>query len=38
VQEGVVFVPAYYDGGAVLALFDRTGASPAVRVKVGAIA
>ncbi len=34
VQEGVVFVPSYYDGGAVMRLFARDGAAVAVRVKV----
>jgi predicted molibdopterin-dependent oxidoreductase YjgC len=34
VQEGVCFVPAYYDGGAVLALFPRGGAPVPVRVRV----
>lgn len=34
VQEGVAFVPAYYDGGAALALFSRSGAPVAARVRV----
>jgi predicted molibdopterin-dependent oxidoreductase YjgC len=36
VREGVLFLPAYYDGGAVTRLLDRTGAPIAVRVKVAA--
>ncbi len=34
VQEGVAFVPSYYDGGAVNALVARDGAPVAVKVKV----
>jgi len=34
VQEGVCFVPSYYDGGAVLALFARDGAPVPARVGV----
>jgi predicted molibdopterin-dependent oxidoreductase YjgC len=34
VLEGVLFLPAYYDGGAITRLLDRTGAPIAVRVKV----
>jgi predicted molibdopterin-dependent oxidoreductase YjgC len=36
VQEGVVFVPSYYDGGAVNALLRRDGAPVSVQVKVAA--
>jgi predicted molibdopterin-dependent oxidoreductase YjgC len=36
VLEGVLFLPAYYDGGAVTRLLDRTGAPVPVRVKVAA--
>jgi hypothetical protein len=36
VLEGVLFLPAYYDGGAVTRLLNRTGAPVAVRVKVAA--
>jgi predicted molibdopterin-dependent oxidoreductase YjgC len=36
VREGVLFLPAYYDGGAVTRLLDRTGAPIAVQVKVAA--
>ena len=36
VQEGVVFVPSYYDGGAVNGLLGRDGAPAGVRVKVAA--
>ncbi len=36
VQEGVVFVPSYYDGGAVNALLGRDGTPVSVRVKVAA--
>jgi predicted molibdopterin-dependent oxidoreductase YjgC len=38
VQEGVAFVPYYYDGGAVCALLARDGAPVSVRVKVAATA
>jgi predicted molibdopterin-dependent oxidoreductase YjgC len=38
VQEGVVFVPAYFDGGAVMTLFPADGSLPLVRVKVAATA
>ncbi len=38
VLEGVLFLPAYYDGGAVTRLLDRTGAPIAVRVKVAVTA
>jgi len=34
VQPGVVFVPLYYDGGAVTALFARDGLLPRVKVAV----
>jgi predicted molibdopterin-dependent oxidoreductase YjgC len=36
VREGVLFLPAYYDGGAVTRLLDRTGAPILARVKVAA--
>jgi predicted molibdopterin-dependent oxidoreductase YjgC len=36
VREGVLFLPAYYDGGAVTRLLDRTGAPIPARVKVAA--
>jgi anaerobic selenocysteine-containing dehydrogenase len=36
VQTGVVFVPLYYDGGAVTALFARDGLLPRVRAAVRA--
>jgi predicted molibdopterin-dependent oxidoreductase YjgC len=36
VVEGVLFLPAYYDGGAITRLLDRTGAPAAVRVKIAA--
>jgi formate dehydrogenase major subunit len=36
VQPGVVFVPLYYDGGAVTALFARDGLLPRVKVAVRA--
>jgi len=36
--EGVLFLPAYYDGGAINRLLDRTGAPTPVRIKVAAIA
>jgi predicted molibdopterin-dependent oxidoreductase YjgC len=36
VLEGVLFLPAYYDGGAVTRLLDRSGAPVPVRVKVAA--
>ena len=36
VLAGVLFLPAYYDGGSVTRLLDRTGAPPRVRVKVAA--
>jgi hypothetical protein len=38
VQPGVVFVPLYYDGGAVTALFSRDGLLPRVKVAVRALA
>ncbi len=38
VQPGVVFVPLYYDGGAVTALFGRDGLLPRVKVAVRALA
>jgi predicted molibdopterin-dependent oxidoreductase YjgC len=38
VQPGVVFVPLYYDGGAVTALFARDGLLPRVKVAVRALA
>jgi hypothetical protein len=38
VLDGVVYVPWYYDGGAVNALLARGGASPSVRIKVAATA
>jgi len=38
VQEGVVFVPSYYDGGAVMRLLGRTGACAGLRVRVKALA
>lgn len=38
VQEGVVFVPAYHDGGAVASLLAADGAPAAVRVEVAATA
>ncbi len=38
VPEGVLFLPAYYDGGAINRLLDRTGAPTPVRIKVAAIA
>jgi predicted molibdopterin-dependent oxidoreductase YjgC len=34
VREGVLFLPAYYEGGAVTRLLDRTGTPVLVRVKV----
>jgi formate dehydrogenase alpha subunit len=34
VREGVLFLPTYYDGGAVTRLLDRGGAPAPVRVKV----
>ncbi len=34
VQEGVAFLPSYYDGGAVTALLDRSGAPVPVKVRV----
>jgi predicted molibdopterin-dependent oxidoreductase YjgC len=34
VQEGVVFVSSYYDGGAVMALLNRNGRPQPVRVRV----
>jgi predicted molibdopterin-dependent oxidoreductase YjgC len=34
VLEGVLFLPAYYDGGAITRFLDRTGAPVPVRVKV----
>jgi len=36
VQPGVVFLPAYYDGGAITRLLDRTGAPVSVQLKVAA--
>jgi predicted molibdopterin-dependent oxidoreductase YjgC len=36
VQEGVLFVPQYYDGGAVNALFPADGTPVAVRLRVAA--
>ncbi len=36
VLEGVLFLPSYYDGGAVTRLLDRSGAPVPVRVKVAA--
>jgi len=38
VQPGAVFVPLYYDGGAVTALFARDGLLPRVKVAVRALA
>jgi predicted molibdopterin-dependent oxidoreductase YjgC len=38
VQPGVVFVPLYYDGGAVTALFARDGLLPRVKVAVRTLA
>jgi len=38
VQPGVVFVPLYYDGGAVTALFARDGLLPRVKMAVRALA
>jgi formate dehydrogenase alpha subunit len=38
VQPGVVFVPLYYGGGAVTALFARDGLLPRVKVAVRALA
>lgn len=38
VLEGVLFLPAYHDGGAVSRLLARDGASAPVRVKVAATA
>jgi hypothetical protein len=34
VLEGVLFVPSYYDGGAVTALLDANGAPAPVRLRV----
>jgi len=36
VVEGVLFVPSYYDGGAVTRLLGRDGAPVSVKVKVAA--
>jgi len=38
VQEGVLYLPSYYGGGAVTRLLDRTGAPVAVRVRAAATA
>ncbi len=38
VQQGVIFVPSYYDGGAVMRLLDRSGAPRPVQVRVKALA